>query len=109
MLKDLFKSNRVTVGEASSMVEAGDAVLVDVRTRQEWKEGHPPEALHISLASLETQMRRIPDDRIVLAICRSGSRSARAVAALQRAGFDARNVKGGMIAWDRAGLRTTRR
>lgn len=73
-------------------------------------EGGPrPRALHISLASLERQLRRIPQDRTVLAICRSGSRSARAVASLQRARFDSRNVKGGMTAWNRAGLQVTNR
>lgn len=76
MLRDLFKTSRVTVAEASAMLEAGDAVLLDVRTRQEWKEGHVPEALHISLASLENQMRRIPKDRTILAICRSGSKKS---------------------------------
>ncbi len=108
MLRDLFKSNRIGVADASAMVEAGEAVLVDVRTRQEWKQGHAPRAMHISLASLDTQMRRIPADRTVLAICRSGSRSAQAVASLSRAGYDARNVKGGMIAWSRAGLEVAR-
>lgn len=104
MIKDLFKSNRVDVTEASAMVAAGDAMLVDVRTPEEWRHGHAAGAVHIALASLESQMRRIPPDRTVLAICRSGSRSARAAATLRRAGFDARNVKGGMNAWSRAGL-----
>lgn len=108
MLRDLFKSNRVGVTEARAMVDAGDAVLVDVRTRQEWKQGHAPGAMHISLASLENQMRRIPADRTVLAICRSGSRSAQAAASLARAGFDARNVRGGMVAWAPAGLEVAR-
>ncbi|MGD2042280.1 MAG: rhodanese-like domain-containing protein [Acidimicrobiia bacterium] len=108
MLK-LFKSNAVNVIEAVAMVADGDAVLVDVRTRQEWKSGHAPEARHISLASLEQQMNRIPRDRTVLSICESGSRSARATAMLQRAGFEARNVKGGMRAWTRAGMGVTKK
>lgn len=108
MLK-LFKSSSVHVAEAVAMVADGDAVLVDVRTRQEWKSGHAPEARHISLASLEQQMSRIPKDRTVLSICASGSRSARATAMLQRAGFEARNVKGGMRAWTRAGMGVTKK
>lgn len=109
MLKNLFGVSRVSVVEANSMIPDGEAVLIDVRTRQEWKQGHAPEASHISLASLENQMRRIPKDRTVLAICESGSRSARAVADLQRAGYEAQNVKGGMRAWARAGLAVTRK
>jgi rhodanese-related sulfurtransferase len=109
MLKNLFKSNAVTVTDAVAMVADGDAVLVDVRTRQEWKSGHAPRARHISLASLEQQMGRIPMDRTTLVICQTGSRSARATAFLQRAGHDARNVKGGMRAWARAGLQVTKK
>lgn len=106
---NLFKSNAVKVADAATMVSDGDALLVDVRTRQEWKSGHAADAKHISLASLEQQVSRIPKDRTVLAICATGSRSARATAFLQRAGYDARNVKGGMRAWARAGLQVTTR
>lgn len=109
MLKNLFKSAAVDVRTAHELVDNGTAVLVDVRTKPEWREGHAPRALHISLASLERQLRRIPDDKTVLAICRSGNRSARAVAMLREAGFDALNVKGGMGAWARSGLPVTRR
>lgn len=109
MLRSLFGSNAVSVTDAVTLVADGDAVLIDVRTRQEWKSGHAPGARHISLASLEQQMARIPENRTVLAICQSGSRSARATTFLQRAGYDARNVKGGMRAWARAGLRVTKK
>lgn len=106
---NMFKSNAVKVTDAVALVADGDALLVDVRTREEWKSGHAPDAKHISLASLEQQMPRIPRDRTVLAICATGSRSARATAFLQRAGYDARNVKGGMRAWARAGLEVTKK
>lgn len=109
MFKNLFKSNAITVNEAVTMVADGDAMLVDVRTRQEWKTGHAPEARHISLESLETQMRRIPNDRTILAICATGLRSGRATAMLQGAGYEARNVRGGMNAWARAGLEVTKK
>lgn len=108
-MRNPFKSSAVGVAEAERLSAESGVVLVDVRTRQEWKEGHAPNAIHISLASLETQLRRIPDDATVLAICRSGSRSAQAVRVLQAAGRDARNVKGGMIAWNREGLPVTKR
>jgi rhodanese-related sulfurtransferase len=49
-------------------------------------------------------MARLPQDQTVLAICATGMRSSQATGMLQRAGFEARNVKGGMRAWYRAGL-----
>lgn len=109
MLKNLFKSGAVDVATARQMVTDGEAVLVDVRTKPEWRQGHAPEAMHISLASLERQLHRVPADKIVLAICRSGNRSARAVSMLRQAGFEARNVRGGMGAWSRARFPVTRR
>lgn len=109
MLKRLFTSTAVDVVEAHRLMDQDEAVLVDVRTKEEWKQGHVEGAVHISLPSLENQLRRIPTDKPVLVICRSGSRSARAVSLLRRAGFDARNVKGGILAWARAGFPLTRR
>ena len=47
------------------------------------------------------------EGRPVAFICRSGARSARATRQARAAGIDAHNVRGGMIAWDRAGLPTT--
>ena len=46
----------------------------------------------------------LPQDRRILAICRSGARSAAVVEALNGAGFDAANVAGGMQSWARSGL-----
>jgi rhodanese-related sulfurtransferase len=40
----------------------------------------------------------------VVAVCRSGSRSDRAVRGLRQSGFDAENLEGGVTAWSRAGL-----
>ena len=109
MLKNLFKSGAVDVATARQMVAAGEAVLVDVRTKPEWRQGHAPEAMHISLASLERQLGRIPAHKTVLAICRSGNRSAQAVSMLRQAGYEARNVRGGMGAWSRTRLPVTTR
>lgn len=109
MFGKLMRGKAVGVIEAAEMADAGGAVLIDVRTSREFKGGHAPGAKHISLASLEQQMARIPLDRPVLAICQSGNRSGRAVAMMRHAGIDARNVKGGMRAWAGADLPVTRR
>lgn len=90
----------VDVGEA---VRSG-AVLVDVRTADEWKrDGRAAGARHIPLSSLPRRLERLRG-RDVLVICRSGRRSARAAALLRRNGISALNVRGGMIAWCRHDL-----
>jgi rhodanese-related sulfurtransferase len=90
--------------EAREQQEQG-ALLIDVRQRDEWQEGHAPGAHHIPLAELSPHLQRIPRDREVLFICQVGLRSARAVAQARAGGLHkTSNVRGGMAAWRKAGL-----
>jgi rhodanese-related sulfurtransferase len=78
------------------------AVLLDVREPAEWAAGHSPNAQHLPLASVATET--LPPGRLVVAVCRSGARSAKAAAMLAEAGVEVRNLTGGMTAWAAAGL-----
>ena len=80
------------------------SVLMDVRERDEWDAGHVPEALHIPLGELPGRVAEVPVDGRIMVVCHSGTRSARATAWLNEAGYDAVNVAGGMVDWQRAGL-----
>ncbi len=81
-----------------------DAVLLDVREPDEWQAGHIDGALHIPLAQLPLRIGEIPDGEAELVVvCRSGARSARAVAWLGQQGRSAINLDGGMGAWAAAG------
>lgn len=77
---------------------------IDVRLEEELAEGHIAGIDHIELTELGVRAREIDRERPVLVVCRSGSRSAMAVAALRPAGYDAHNLEGGMLAWIAAGL-----
>jgi len=78
--------------------------LLDVRTPQEFKEGHIQEAELIPLNDLANQLNRIPKDREVICICQSGSRSSAAAQQLNSLGYKVSNLRGGMELWARAGL-----
>ena len=83
---------------------AADAVLIDVREPEEWQAGHAREAIHIPLAELPGRLAELPTGEAELVIvCRSGVRSARAVAWLNQNGVEALNLDGGMVAWEAAG------
>lgn len=100
------RKSSVDVVGANRLQEEG-AMMLDVRTKTEFKGGHVPGATHVSLESLgqrEDWIARQAKDRTVLVICRSGNRSARATHHLRRLGLDALNVRGGMMAWQRKGL-----
>ena len=83
------------------------AVVLDVREDDEWAAGHIDGAHHIPMGELPGRF----DDVAGLAdatpelvvVCRSGGRSARVVAWLDRNGYDAVNVGGGMGEWEAAG------
>jgi rhodanese-related sulfurtransferase len=91
----------IDLTEAARRVEAGAAVLLDVRERDEWQAGHAPQAVHVPLGELAPE--RLADDRPFVVVCRSGNRSADATAALIAAGHRAQNLTGGMRAWASAG------
>jgi rhodanese-related sulfurtransferase len=102
----LFGSARAAVVrpvQAHDLVRAG-ALLVDVREQGEWDAGHAPKAKHHPLGGLALAMAGLPADRTIVVVCRSGNRSARAARMLAKAGFDARDLLGGMHAWAAAGL-----
>ena len=80
-----------------------EALLLDVREDDEWAAGHAPGAVHVPLQQLPSRLAELPTDRPVEVVCHLGGRSAQATAYLLQAGLDAKNVEGGMDAWERAG------
>lgn len=99
------KVEQADVKEVADALPQDGALLVDVREPHEWRAGHAPGARHIPLQQLPQQLASLPRTAPVYLICRSGNRSHTAAAFLQRNGFERPvNVRGGMIAWQRAGL-----
>ena len=93
--------------EAHALAQAG-GMLLDVREVHEWRGGHAPGALHVPLGQLPEAVKALPVDRPIVAVCRSGQRSAAATAALRQAGYDVVNLTGGMQAWAAHGLSVVR-
>jgi len=93
------------VTETAAALERGDGVLVDVREDFEWRQGHAAGARHIPLLELPARLAELSRETPVYLICASGNRSGRAAEFLGRNGFArAINVRGGTVAWHRAGL-----
>ncbi|MEV0362906.1 adenylyltransferase/sulfurtransferase MoeZ [Nocardia fusca] len=92
----------VTARELKELLDAGDVELIDVREPVEW------DIVHIEGATLIPKDRilsgealaELPQNRKIVLHCKTGVRSAEALAALKRAGFaDATHLQGGVIAW----------
>src|SRR5215469_7015599 len=84
--------------------EAGDALLLDVRNGNEYRDGHIPGSMHIPASRLTKKLGDVPRDRPVLVYCAGGNRSVAASSELLSAGFtDVADIAGGFDAWDEAG------
>ncbi|WP_415972039.1 rhodanese-like domain-containing protein [Rhodococcus sp. 077-4] len=84
------------------------AVLLDVREDDEWQAGHAPDAVHIPMGDIPSRAGEIDNQSEVYVVCKAGGRSARVVEYLNRVGYDAVNVDGGMLAWQAAGRQIQR-
>lgn len=78
--------------------------VLDVRQPEEYRAGHIAGAKLISLGDLTHKMASLPKNREIVCVCASGNRSSSATRILVNAGYNAFNMKGGMVSWRRAGL-----
>lgn len=85
--------------EARALVGAG-AVLVDVRTADEFNELHLEGARNIPLHELGRSLGSLPKDKPIVVYCAVGSRSAAAAGLLAKSGYVVRNL-GAMENWKR--------
>lgn len=69
-----------------TMVAEG-AIILDVRTPQEFNSGHIKGSINIPVQSLSSQLKKIKKDKPVITCCASGMRSATAASVLKSAGF----------------------
>ncbi|MBC7896324.1 MAG: MBL fold metallo-hydrolase [Cytophagaceae bacterium] len=89
----------------SALLASDGVTLVDVRNDDEWAEGHIAGAVHIPLGRLEERLDEVDTSRPVVVQCRSGSRSSVAASLLQARGVaEVRNLAGGIVGWEKAGL-----
>ncbi|PZR71827.1 MAG: sulfurtransferase [Chthoniobacterales bacterium] len=93
--------------DALNQAEGGEAVLIDVREENDWREGHAKGAKHLSRGVIELEIEeQIPDVKTsIICYCGGGSRSALVAESLQKMGYEnVRSLAGGMRAWKEAGL-----
>jgi rhodanese-related sulfurtransferase len=96
--------------DAAAKLKSGEALIVDVREKDEWDEGHIPDAIHLSRGTMEFDIEeKVPDtNAMIICHCGGGGRSALATESLQKMGYkNVRSMAGGFKAWKAAGLPTT--
>ena len=105
------KITEIRPTDAEAKMRSGDAVIVDVREKDEWDEEHISDAIHLSRGTIELDIEeKIPDlNQMIITHCGGGGRSALAAENLQKMGYkNVRSMAGGFKAWKAAGLPTTK-
>jgi rhodanese-related sulfurtransferase len=88
---------------ANSIKAHPEAILLDVRTPDEFNSGHLPGALNIDINGYDfhEQVENLDPSRPYYVYCRSGARSSTACRYMQSKGFeDVHNLQGGILAWE---------
>lgn len=87
-------------------IQHGDVQLIDVRTLEEYSQGHIRGAINIDVLNdkfIENVKRDIDRTKSVAVYCRSGKRSEKACKILKSNGFKPINLIGGIIEWQNSG------
>lgn len=97
----------VDVDEFSKLIAGNEGIqLLDVRTQEEYKDGHIAGAKLIDVNDstfIDKATAQLNKKKPVAVYCRSGRRSAKAANAMVKAGFQVINLDGGILAWQDAG------
>lgn len=102
------KTSRLTAQALADELAGPDpALLIDVRSEREWREGRIEQAVNVPLSRLLEQVDSLPTDRRMVLYCSSGYRSSIASSLLQRRSrSQIADLVGGLAAWEAARLPT---
>jgi rhodanese-related sulfurtransferase len=107
LLRSFRAGSEVSAFEAVQLINRKDALVIDVRDQGEFDAGHISGARHVPERQLAERLKELEKfkDRPLILACRSGMRSGSAVKTLRSNGFaEAVNLRGGIGAWEQAGM-----
>lgn len=106
---DKTKSSKTVNTETfSKETNESDVQIIDVRTPEEFAQGHIENAVNINIMdnNFETEISKLDKSKKTLVYCKSGGRSSDAAQKLSSMGFEnISNLEGGLLAWQNAGLK----
>ena len=93
-------------GEATRLLNHENAIMVDMRSDRDYRDGHIVNALHVPAENNDMPARLDKyRDRPLIVYCRSGQRSLPVCGKLRKQGFEqVYNLKGGVLGWQQADL-----
>jgi rhodanese-related sulfurtransferase len=94
----------IAVDKARREIAGGEATAVDVRSDEEWSEGHVPGAIHLPDGDPEAGTKPLEKGARLVVIAKDGKLAVRAASELSEKGYDAVAVEGGMDDWTSEGF-----
>lgn len=97
----------ISARKAPDAISTNDALLLDVRSDEEWRIVHIPGAVHVPMSELEARLPELAPDRKrpIVTYCASGRRSLLVLPTLDTLGYeDAVSMTGGIVAWQELGF-----
>lgn len=102
----------LNVQEVNTLLDTDkEVVLIDVRTPEEYKQGHieGSDLINFYGSDFQNEIAKLDKGKEYVIYCRSGGRSGKAVNMMQQMGFEkVHNMSGGILAWNRANLKTVK-
>lgn len=97
---------------ATQLINRENAIILDVREDNEYREGHIINSLHIPVGYLGDRLKELEKykEQPIIVGCRSGQRSSQACSILKKNGFDkVYNLSGGIMGWKNDNLPLTKK
>ena len=102
--------SRLSLLQATQLINQNKAVIVDVRKPEEYAAGHLRDARNVPLQELSNRTGELDKfkGKTLIMVCQSGATAAKAAGLLKKAGFEAASLEGGIAAWQAQGLPLTK-
>jgi rhodanese-related sulfurtransferase len=100
------KVKNIDVEQFDKLTKTQTNVVLDVRTKKEFQEGHLPGAVHMDFNgdNFDQEIAKLDKNKTYLVHCGAGGRSSRACKKMEQGGFKSLyNMEGGLTAWQKAG------
>ncbi|MFV1973389.1 MAG: rhodanese-like domain-containing protein [Thiohalobacterales bacterium] len=100
----LSKVKQLAPGEATRLLNHENAIMVDMRTDKDFRDGHIVNAVHAPADNAASKLKKY-SDRPLIIYCNSGQQSVKLGGELVKQGYENVNhLKGGILAWKQADL-----
>lgn len=94
----------ITPQELKTLLDKGEAVLIDVREPGEYKDKSIPGALNVPLGNLDPEALKGLEGKTIVVHCQAGNRSAKAAEKLGACKLEICDLKGGIQNWENSGM-----